>query len=285
MNGSAPAVLRFRENNRCGRDFVVGDLHGAFRVLDAALEQVRFDPMRDRLFSVGDLIDRGPESPRCLEFLRQPWFHAVRGNHEDDLLDLYAQGPVPEPALREAVHLAPYLAWWLDVPPAQRQEILTALQRLPLAIEVALSQGWAGIVHADIPPGIDWATFVGRLECGDRTTQAAALFGRTRIDRENDEGVPGIDRVFVGHTIQWHGMRCYGNVYAIDTGAVFSLLCTEDLANSVDDGCLTFVALDAGEEALRRPARAGSLDVRGVAMPCAGLEEQASGYEGPRPCV
>ena len=266
-NVPTPAVLRFRGNNRGGRDFVVGDLHGAFRVLDAALERVRFDPDRDRLFSVGDLIDRGPESLRCLEFLGKPWFHAIRGNHEDDLLDLYARGPVPEPALREAAQLAPYLYWWLDVPPAQRQEILTALQRLPVAIEVAIPQGWAGIVHADIPHGIDWATFVGRLECGDRKTMAAALFGRTRIDRENNDGVPGIDRVFVGHTAQWHGMRRYGNVYAIDTGAVFSLLCSEGLANSVDDGCLTLVALDAGEEALQTPAREGSIDVRGVSVP------------------
>ena len=43
MNDSSPAVRRFAMN-REGRDFVVGDLHGAFRVLDEALAQVRFDP-------------------------------------------------------------------------------------------------------------------------------------------------------------------------------------------------------------------------------------------------
>ena len=36
--------------------------------------------------------------------------------------------------------------------------------------------------------------------------------------------MPGIGRVFVGHTPQWGGLRRYGNVYAIDTGAVFGWL-------------------------------------------------------------
>ena len=46
----------------------------------------------DRLFFVGDLIDRGPASERCVEFLSSPSVYAVRGNHEDMLLELYADG-------------------------------------------------------------------------------------------------------------------------------------------------------------------------------------------------
>ena len=45
--------------NRTGRDFVVGDVHGCFRTLEQALGQVGFDRERDRLFSVGDLVNRG----------------------------------------------------------------------------------------------------------------------------------------------------------------------------------------------------------------------------------
>ena len=54
------AVARFEEN-ATGRDFVVGDLHGMFSHLEALLNEVAFDESADRLFSVGDLIDRGPE--------------------------------------------------------------------------------------------------------------------------------------------------------------------------------------------------------------------------------
>ena len=72
--------------NTTGRDFVVGDLHGCLDLLQVELERCRFDHHRDRLFSVGDLIDRGPDSLGCLRLLREPWFYAVVGNHEDMLL-------------------------------------------------------------------------------------------------------------------------------------------------------------------------------------------------------
>ena len=48
--------------NENGRDLVVGDVHGCFRTLDHALSEFGFDPSRDRLFGVGDLVNRGPHS-------------------------------------------------------------------------------------------------------------------------------------------------------------------------------------------------------------------------------
>jgi len=77
-------VSRFKhfERNTQGRDFAVGDIHGHFTRLQAALEAVDFAPEVDRLFSVGDVVDRGPESERVLDWLAQPWFFAVQGNHE-----------------------------------------------------------------------------------------------------------------------------------------------------------------------------------------------------------
>jgi serine/threonine protein phosphatase 1 len=64
-------LQRFARNTQ-GRDFAVGDIHGCFSKLDAALCQVRFSPVHDRLFAVGDLVDRGPESAQVLEWLDQP---------------------------------------------------------------------------------------------------------------------------------------------------------------------------------------------------------------------
>ena len=49
-----------------GRDLVVGDVHGCFRTLDGALCELRFDTDSDRLFGVGDLVDRGPHSAEAL---------------------------------------------------------------------------------------------------------------------------------------------------------------------------------------------------------------------------
>ena len=68
--------------NRGGRDFVAGDIHGHFGTVEQALDALAFDPSQDRLFSVGDLVDRGPRSADALEWVRAGRIHAVRGNHE-----------------------------------------------------------------------------------------------------------------------------------------------------------------------------------------------------------
>jgi len=77
MNPS-PLIRRFARNP-LGRDLAVGDIHGYFSQLEQALDQAGFDPVRDRLFSVGDLTDRGPDCPQALEWLARPWFHPVCG--------------------------------------------------------------------------------------------------------------------------------------------------------------------------------------------------------------
>lgn len=87
-------VFKRFEINHNGRDLIVGDVHGYFSKLQQALDAVQFDPQKDRLFSVGDLIDRGPQSERVLQWLMQPWFHAVRGNHEQIAME-YLDGLIP----------------------------------------------------------------------------------------------------------------------------------------------------------------------------------------------
>ena len=83
------APFRKLPANTHGKDYVVGDLHGCYPLLVRLLNAVNFDKSKDRLFSVGDLIDRGPESLRCLELLQEPWFFAVQGNHELMMLNFF----------------------------------------------------------------------------------------------------------------------------------------------------------------------------------------------------
>lgn len=66
---------------------MVGDLHGHRGLLEQALERQAFDPRLDRVLSVGDLVDRGPDSLSTLALIEEPWFHAVLGNHELMLLN------------------------------------------------------------------------------------------------------------------------------------------------------------------------------------------------------
>ena len=78
-------ICRHNLNAR-GRDFIVGDLHGCLFHLELVLDKAKFDPANDRLFSTGDLADRGPDSPGCLALLKEPWFLPVLGNHDLCLL-------------------------------------------------------------------------------------------------------------------------------------------------------------------------------------------------------
>lgn len=54
----APRFVR-QARNQAGRDFVIGDVHGAFDEVWKAMKLAGFDRSRDPLFSVGDLVDRG----------------------------------------------------------------------------------------------------------------------------------------------------------------------------------------------------------------------------------
>ena len=81
MTGKWESVLRL-EKNKNGRDFVCGDIHGCFDEMEAELKHLEFDPSLDRLFCVGDLIDRGPKSELSIDYINQDWFFTVLGNHE-----------------------------------------------------------------------------------------------------------------------------------------------------------------------------------------------------------
>lgn len=191
--------------NACGRDFFVGDLHGEYDRLMAALEQVAFDVDRDRLFSVGDLIDRGPRSRDCLALAFEPWFLGVRGNHELLARDALAKG-----AEAMALWLLNGGGWALEEDQRALGHVLeAALGHLPYAREVAVGEKRIGLVHAE--PPADWAC----IDDGDRHD---LVWGRRRIRRGDATPVTGIDAVVVGHTVL-EAPTTLGNVHYIDTGA------------------------------------------------------------------
>lgn len=252
----APACVLHLSANLNGRDFVVGDIHGSYNTVLAAMKAANFDGSRDRLFSVGDLIDRGRDSWRCAAFLAQPYVYAILGNHEDMLLDLYKDGEFDEAVLRFMASRSGF-GWWLDTPREKRAEIIDALRKLPNVIELETARGTVGLVHADIPAGMNWQTFVAKLEAGDPDVRKTSLWGRERIQGNNMDGVEGIGRVFVGHTIEWNGLKRRGNVYCIDTGSIHG----EE--GRKEGGRLTFANMACKTGLLEgAPPKKGLFDVR-----------------------
>lgn len=210
----SPVVVRRFSVNPNGRDLIVGDLHGCVSKFRARLDEVGFDPARDRVFVLGDLIDRGPESPEAVALLSEPWFHAVMGNHEDMAI-AYHLGLIDAPC-----YASNGGAWFIGLTPAERQPIVDALSALPVAIELETPLGLLGLVHADCPYA-SWPLFVGILSSADPDASAArnlALWSRTRAERLFDGPVDGVRAVVVGHTVV-ERPASLGNVLFIDTGA------------------------------------------------------------------
>jgi len=235
------------EKNTKGRDFIIGDIHGAYDLVDEALERVKFDPEKDRLISVGDLIDRGPDSYRCLEFLEKPWFHAVKGNHEDLLMDMCDKdGNLDD--VKAQFNIRNGMGWVIDLTKEERLKLVKAFKELPIAMEIETERGSVGVVHADVPKNMSWKKFIKKLKTRDPKTTKTALWGRSRINKERTEGVKGIDRIFFGHTTQDSGPKKLGNCYYIDTGAVFHQLLEDD------DYFLTMADIACQTQVLKRPA-------------------------------
>ncbi|VVP55914.1 Bis(5'-nucleosyl)-tetraphosphatase, symmetrical [Pseudomonas fluorescens] len=122
--------------------YAVGDLQGCLAALQCLLKQVAFDPTQDRLWLVGDLVNRGPQSLDTLRFLYsiRESLVCVLGNHD---LHLLAAGQNIErlkkaDTLREIIE-APDCAELLDW--LRQQKLMHYDEQRNVAL-----------VHAGIPP-------------------------------------------------------------------------------------------------------------------------------------
>ena len=191
--------------------WLVGDLHGCFARLMAALRERKFDPYQDLLLSVGDLNDRGPQSAECLDLLRYRWVYAVRGNHEQMALEALADGDMRLWELNGG-------DWYTQRAASQKQR-LTALiarcRRLPLIIELHSGEQVHVIAHADYPAAVyRWQRIVDEQQVMWRRQRLTDhLAGR-------HGAIAGADHFWFGHTPL---KRRYDsdNQHYIDTGAVF----------------------------------------------------------------
>lgn len=125
---------------------VVGDVHGESEALDALLERLGYDPdarhpQDRRLVFVGDLFDRGPDSPAVFRTVRRlvdaGRAQCILGNHELNLLrgerkhgNHWFYGEAIDPKHPEFGRCVP-------ASPADREELIAFMGRLPYALERA----------------------------------------------------------------------------------------------------------------------------------------------------
>jgi len=120
--------------------YAIGDVQGCFASLKGLLEHIAFDPQRDQLWFVGDLVNRGPDSLATLRFIKSLEHGAVcvLGNHDLHLVAVAAGCA----GLREQDTLQATL----DAPDAA--ELIDWLRMRPL---MHAENGYA-MVHAGLLP-------------------------------------------------------------------------------------------------------------------------------------
>jgi serine/threonine protein phosphatase 1 len=69
------------------RRVVIGDVHGHYEGLLLLLEKIA-PTSEDKIYFLGDLIDRGPQSAQVVEFVKENDYPCLLGNHEQMLLNI-----------------------------------------------------------------------------------------------------------------------------------------------------------------------------------------------------
>ena len=223
-------MIKKLKKNTTGTDYFVGDIHGCYEQLMEALVKIKFNPDVDRLISVGDLVNRGLDSVKCLNLLKETWFHAVFGNHEDMMIKSF----------RHEWSTYNYVQnggkWFFHLPyEEQEQLVLLVDAKMTLVIEVETDIGIIGVIHANAPD--DWQKY-HRLnndeDFFDDNLVEDTIWGRRRIYGGQDGRVNGIDYVIVGHT-PVEDVTVLDNIVYIDTGAVYdgslTILSVNEVAN------------------------------------------------------
>ena len=226
------------ERNRRGRDLVVGDIHGHFATLRRALDELEIGE-HDRVFSLGDLVDRGPHSFAAKDWIagtdpKTRFDLVLRGNHEQMMLEALAEGPRPRYMQRDRGAWDLWRmnggTWWRPRSPEDGATAwMGVLRVLPFTARVQTRFGPVGLVHACPVHGRwqDLEEWVNGDEDLSHLTRVRALWSRVRhghVQREIGERgnehlgpVEGVRAVLTGHTPVpepvWHE-----NVLGLDTG-------------------------------------------------------------------
>lgn len=123
--------------------YAIGDLQGCYDDLRRLLDRINFDPKDDRLWFVGDLVNRGPHSLEVLRFIKGLGKQAVTvlGNHDLHLLAL-SEGQLKHKGRDHT--LDPILN------ANDRDELLQWLRYRPL-MHNSKKYGFS-LIHAGLPP-------------------------------------------------------------------------------------------------------------------------------------
>jgi serine/threonine protein phosphatase 1 len=172
------------------RTFAIGDIHGCDVAFESLLDKLALTP-EDTLVSLGDVIDRGPNSARVLDVLVELSAHCrlvfVMGNHEQMMLEALESGVQGSMWMMHGGEstMASYGGLVENIPQAHVDLMANSLNYWETDKDI--------YVHANLEPGIPFETQ------DERILRWTHLTGR-------ETAHPSGRRVLCGHTPQPNGL-------------------------------------------------------------------------------
>ncbi|MDR7123159.1 metallophosphoesterase [Rheinheimera soli] len=245
------SLLSFEQNIR-GRDFIVGDIHGHVELLFRLLSAVKFDYSNDRVFAVGDLIDRGPNSFDALQLTKEPWFFSCLGNHELFMLES------GQPEFHDVQQWRRNGGdWFFSLCKSQQNELRRMItENMPVSISLQNRGNMFGIIHASIPSGMNWKDLYGGVLSRDLLYES--VWDRRYWLKDGEHRAQGIHTLFCGHT-PGESVRQIGNIINLDTGTAtikketgkkIGRLTLCEISTEFTYSSCDYVSLDAAERPL-----------------------------------
>jgi len=220
---------KMRSTNGC-RIYAIGDVHGRFDLLVNLLKQIERDQdcrpqMETHVVMLGDYIDRGPQSRQVCELLQavatSPYFHALRGNHEQVMLDVLEGSHM---ALRQWIRfggIETLLNWGIDT------ELVNMVQENPDAEKSIIES----LRDLTAPSFVDWLRALPSFRLiGDYLFVHAGVRPAVALEEQSDDDLLWIREPFLsskrrhpwrvvhGHS-QSDRVDAFRDRIGIDTGA------------------------------------------------------------------
>lgn len=201
---------------------IIGDIHGMYQELKSLLGKMGYEifnnkishPNDRRLVFLGDYIDRGYDSIKTIKLVKSAvdsGHYAIRGNHEEMLLQSFDSNTVSGRVNVKSVAAAGTLDKFLRLPKDEQNELVEFIKNLP---NYMTHQGFA-LVHADVEEFIPNITPKSQLVYGDTRVgekPADAIYSKNFLDGVNKH------RLIRGHS------RSYstdGIIISLDGGQAF----------------------------------------------------------------
>lgn len=239
---------------------IIGDIHGCIEELRELHAKIVAEGV-DAIYHLGDLVDRGPDSPAVVQFCRKNKILGVMGNHESSLLSLLDKSRSPH-FDTEAVSQAK--SERMKILAKLKSDDLTYLKALPKLHLLESHQ--TVLVHGGLWPGRElWQQDRSILylqvinPSRPHEIRWTSKFGEYSLEQSRAEGYApwaelydGPQRIIYGHTV-FEEPQILGNTVGVDTGCVFGGKLTAVLLPD-----LRFISVKAGKAyALRKAGYEG----------------------------